>query len=193
MISRRILAAVALLCALVIPAQAQKTRAQLNSEIETSFPDNNFPLLLRSVTNDIVNSIMPTAPVTSGNLACFSGTTGLLQNCATPVLPGSLTINPTAGTLNPGFTVSQTGPASGSVVGPWSGNLIDTTFSSSVTGSANPWFDFGVWQTEVSAFRSNMTVGGPNLNGESSGNEKIPGLRDGYGGGSAGSFPKIWT
>jgi hypothetical protein len=45
--------------------------------------------------------------------------------------------------------------------------LIDTTFSSTVTGSTNPWFDFGVWQTEVSAFRSNLTVGGPNLNGES--------------------------
>jgi hypothetical protein len=167
MISRRILAAVALLCAPVIPAQAQKTRAQLNSEIGTSFPDNNFPLLLRNVTNDIVNSIMPTAPVTNGNVACFNGTTGLLQDCATPVLPGSLTLNPTAGTLNAGFTVNQTGPASGSVVGPWSGNLINTTFSSTVTGSTNPWFDFGVWQTEVSAFRSNLTVGGPNLNGES--------------------------
>jgi hypothetical protein len=90
MISRRILAAVALLCALVIPAQAQKTRAQLNTEIGTSFPDNNFPLLLRNVTNDIVNSIMPTAPVVSGNLACFSGTTGLLQDCGS--VPNTLTV-----------------------------------------------------------------------------------------------------
>jgi hypothetical protein len=47
---------------------------------------------------------MPAAPVTNGNIACFSGTTGLLQNCATPVLPGSLTLNPTAGTLNAGLT-----------------------------------------------------------------------------------------
>jgi hypothetical protein len=90
MISRRILAAVALLCAPVIPAHAQKTRAQLNTEIGTSFPDNNFPLLLRNVTNDIVNSIMPTAPVVSGNLACFSGTTGLLQDCGS--VPNTLTV-----------------------------------------------------------------------------------------------------
>jgi hypothetical protein len=97
MISRRILAAAALLCALVIPAHAQKTRAQLNTEIGTSFPDNSFPLLLRNVTNDIVNSIMPTAPVVSGNLACFSGTTGLLQDCGTA--PSSLLVQQTFSTL----------------------------------------------------------------------------------------------
>ncbi len=97
MISRRILAAAALLCALVIPAQAQKTKAQLNTEIGTSFPDNSFPLLLRNVTNDIVNSIMPAAPVVSGNLACFSGTTGLLQDCGTA--PSSLSVQQTFSTL----------------------------------------------------------------------------------------------
>jgi hypothetical protein len=86
MISRRILAAAALLWAFNAPAMAQSTKAALNSEITTQFPDNTVgsitPLKLRTVTSDIVNSIMPTAPVTAGNLACFSGTTGLLQDCA---------------------------------------------------------------------------------------------------------------
>lgn len=86
MISRSIFAALALLCALAIPAHAQKTKAQLNSEIGVLFPDNHAggvtPQILRNVTNDIVNSIMPTAPVVSGNLACFDGTTGLLKDCA---------------------------------------------------------------------------------------------------------------
>lgn len=85
MISRRIFAAVALLCAITAPAYAQKTKASLNTEIGVQFPDNTTFLItpsnLRTVTGDIVNSIMPTAPVVSGNLACFSGTTGLLQDC----------------------------------------------------------------------------------------------------------------
>lgn len=105
MISRRIFAALALLCALIAPAHAQKTKATLNAEIGVQFPDNTqgqiTPLNLRNVTGDIVNSIMPTAPVVSGNLACFNGTTGLLQDCGSapfasivliPPLPPSPTI-----------------------------------------------------------------------------------------------------
>ena len=98
MISRRIFAALALLCGLIAPAHAQKTKALLNTEIGVQFPDNTVnaitPLNLRNVTSDIVNSIMPTAPVTAGNLACFSGITGLLQDCGqapnvfTATLPG---------------------------------------------------------------------------------------------------------
>lgn len=84
MISRRIFAAVALLCAITVPAYAQKTKAQLNSEIGVNFPDNTqqqiLPLNLRNVGLDTVNSIMPTAPVASGNFASFNGTTGLLQD-----------------------------------------------------------------------------------------------------------------
>jgi hypothetical protein len=93
MLSRRIFAAVALLCALVLPAHAQKTKAQISTEIVTLFPDNVVgaitPTALRTVTNDIAISIMPTAPVVSGNLACFNGTTGLLQDCglAPPASP----------------------------------------------------------------------------------------------------------
>jgi hypothetical protein len=92
MILRHILAAV-LLCALTVPAHAQKTKTQLNTEIGTSFPDDNRPQVLRNVTNDIVNSIMPTAPVVSGNIACFNGTTGLLQDCAvSPAIIPSVTL-----------------------------------------------------------------------------------------------------
>lgn len=66
-------------------AHAQSTKAQLNTAITSTFIDNNVgaitPAGLRSVTSSIVNSIMPTSPVVSGNLACFNGTTGLLQDC----------------------------------------------------------------------------------------------------------------
>lgn len=66
-------------------AHAQSTKAQLNTEITATFIDNTVgaitPAGLRAVTSDIVNSIMPTAPVVTGNLACFNGTTGLLQDC----------------------------------------------------------------------------------------------------------------
>lgn len=90
MISRRILVAVALLCAVSAPSYAQKTKAMLNTEISVNFPDNTVgfitPSELRNTTLDIVNSIMPAAPVVAGNLACFSGTTGLLQDCGSSPL-----------------------------------------------------------------------------------------------------------
>lgn len=86
-----------LLSILVVPAHAQSTKAQLNSEITTRFPDNTVGAItltgLRMVTADIVNSIMPTAPVVPGNLACFNGTTGLLQDCGIP--PSTLVIGTT--------------------------------------------------------------------------------------------------
>lgn len=86
---RRILAALSMLCALygalaAVPAHAQKTKAQLNSEIGVSFPDNTVgaitPQILRNVIGDVVNSTMPTAPVVSGNFPSFNGTTGLLKD-----------------------------------------------------------------------------------------------------------------
>jgi hypothetical protein len=59
MISRRILAAFALLCA-VTPVYAQKTKAALTTEINTNWPDQTIgtitPALLRSTVLDIVNS-----------------------------------------------------------------------------------------------------------------------------------------
>lgn len=87
MIFRRILAALFVLCAFhAWPAHAQSTKAQLNAQIGVQFPDNTtfeiMPLNLRTVTESIVNSIMPNAPVTNGNLVCFNGTTGALEDCA---------------------------------------------------------------------------------------------------------------
>lgn len=91
MISRRFIAAVVLLCAMT-PAHAQKTKAQLNSEIGVLFPDNGSgvitPQILRNVTSDMVNAIMPTAPVSSGNIPSFNGSTGLLQDSGVPAGAG---------------------------------------------------------------------------------------------------------
>jgi hypothetical protein len=101
MISRRILATVAVLCMLIGPAHGQKTKAELNTEIGTSFPDSNpiTPSNLRNVASDIVNSIMPTAPVASGNLSCFSGTTGLLQDCGRSITLNDVKLGPNSSTL----------------------------------------------------------------------------------------------
>lgn len=82
---KKLLVVIAALLLWAGPSYAQKTKAQINTEIPTLLPDNTSgqitPLGLRTLTSDITNSIMPTAPVVSGNLACFSGTTGLLQDC----------------------------------------------------------------------------------------------------------------
>lgn len=97
-----------------------------------------------------------------------TGTSGatIPRNDTANIFSATQTINPPAASLSQGLVVNQSGPASGSSVGPWSGNLINATFSSTVTGSANPFADFGAWQTSASAFRVNFTVGGGNLNGE---------------------------
>jgi hypothetical protein len=103
MISRRILATAAVLCSLVAPTHAQKTKAQLNTEVSTTFPDNTTgsitPFGVRTFQNDLINSIMPTAPVVSGNLVCFNGTTGLLQDCgsAPTTVPLTVGVTPIAG------------------------------------------------------------------------------------------------
>jgi hypothetical protein len=86
MISRRILAAVALLCSFAAPAYAQKTKAAIIAEIPVLCPSGQLTgsctiTNAQQLWSDLANSIMPTAPVVSGNLACFNGTTGLLQDC----------------------------------------------------------------------------------------------------------------
>lgn len=81
------------------PAFAQKTKAQLTTEIGTTYPDNTIgsitPAGVRTYETDVLNSIMPTAPVVAGNLACFSGTTGLLQDCGSAPATVPLTIGTT--------------------------------------------------------------------------------------------------
>lgn len=72
MISRRIIATIALLCTGALPAHAQKTKAALTTEINTNWPDNSAgaitPALLRSTVLDAVNSYFDLNGGTS--LAC---------------------------------------------------------------------------------------------------------------------------
>lgn len=124
-------------------AFAQSTKAQLNSSINSNFPDNTTnaitPQNLRTVAAGIVNSIMPTAPVTAGNLACFDGTTGLLKDCAGSsgfTIGGPLTIDPTASTTNQGLVINQTLPFGSQSSGPYSGSL-STITNSGYTSTAS--------------------------------------------------------
>jgi len=163
MILRRILAALAVLYLLwpVAPVHAQKSKATLNAEISAQFPDNTLgqitPLNLRNVTGDIVNSIMPAAPVVSGNFASFSGTTGLLQDSGQGA--GGISLTPTSGTTNPGLTVTQTGPASGTPTGPVLFNSI-TLIDQGIAPNGSGLDSFGQIQDQVNALRVNMQVQG---------------------------------
>jgi hypothetical protein len=114
MILRRIIAAIALLSALAVqglpqPAQATCTapctRAQINADTAANFPDNNAgqitPSVVRTWQNNLVNSIMPVAPVVSGDQVCFNGTTGALQDCGgAPPPPNLITGNNTFTGIN---------------------------------------------------------------------------------------------
>lgn len=87
---------IALLCMGIAHAQPY-TKTQLNAQVGVNFPDNKShfitPLNARTVSDNIINSIMPNAPVINGDLACFNGTTGLLQDCG--LAPGGVTIGET--------------------------------------------------------------------------------------------------
>ncbi|MCK1578564.1 hypothetical protein IVB03_02940 [Bradyrhizobium sp. 168] len=109
------------------PAFGQKTKAQLNTEVGTTFPDQSTgqitPSGVRTFQSDVINSIMPTAPVVSGNFSCFNGTTGLLQDCGTSpsniAIPNSNLVtgpaNTVKGSLN-GTTTSDLAIASCSAI-----------------------------------------------------------------------------
>lgn len=115
---RKILALFTLLLAVVSPVHAQSTKAALQTEINTPFADNTTGLItpskMRTVPSDIVNSIMPTAPVVSGNPTCFNGTNGLLKGCGVaPNVLGAATGTSLAfGGCIPGAgTLCTSGPA----------------------------------------------------------------------------------
>lgn len=114
MISRRTPAAFALLCAIVAPAHAQKTKSALISEINTNWPDQSTqaitPLLLRSTVVDIVNSYYDLNGGTSLACAAHQWVAALPTlssvTCAQPAftdISGTLAAtqipNPTASTL----------------------------------------------------------------------------------------------
>src|SRR6266550_2360770 len=81
---KRLLLALALL--LPSAAHAQSTKAALTTEINTNLASAQSggitAVQLRTTFLDMLNSIMPTAPVVTGDFACFDGTTGLLKDCA---------------------------------------------------------------------------------------------------------------
>jgi hypothetical protein len=110
--------------AITAPADAQQTKAQLNSAITMQFPDQNNGFItsqnLRSVTSGIVNSIMPTAPVGNNDLAVYDGTTGLLKDGGPPISIPSQTINADAGI---------------SLGGTCNGTALNCTVASTSTGS----------------------------------------------------------
>lgn len=121
-------AAVAAALTLAGPAHAQKTKAEISAEITTLFPDNTVgaitPLALRTVTNDIAISIMPTAPVVANNTACFDGTTGLLKDCGVP--PSLLIVGTTAITsgISNGLLYNNAGTLANTAAVP--GGLLNT-------------------------------------------------------------------
>lgn len=144
---KKLLVVIAALSLWAGPSLAQSTKAQINTEITTNFPDNTSgqitPLGLRTVTSDIVNSIMPTAPVVSGNLACFSGTTGLLQDCGivpSLLVPGTTKIIPSTsnGLLYASATFLQSLPTAANGILKTDGGGIPSISSSLPSGLVFP-------------------------------------------------------
>jgi hypothetical protein len=122
-----------LLSLLATQAVAQSTKAALNTEIDTNFPNNTTglitPSILRTTTKDVVNSIMPTAPVTNNNIASFDGTTGLLKD--------SGVTSTASGTGNLCLTTSCTmvTPALGTPASGVATNLTGLPISTGLTGA----------------------------------------------------------
>lgn len=89
-------------------AHAQSTKAALTTEINTNLassqPGGITALQTRTTLLDIINSIMPTAPVVANNSVCFSGTTGLLKDCGVAAGITALTGDVTA--TGPGSVAS---------------------------------------------------------------------------------------
>ena len=115
------LSLLALLAFTPAPAHAQSTKAALTTEINTNFADNTSnaitAAIMRTTITDIINSVMPTAPVTTGNLACFDGTTGLLKDCASA--PTSYVLSSgsnNAGTVALTNTTNSTSATTGALV-----------------------------------------------------------------------------
>jgi hypothetical protein len=108
---KKLLVALFLLCPAI--AQAQNTKAALTTEINTNFASGVAggitAATMRQTQLDILNSIMPTAPVGAGNLACYSGTTGLLSDCG---------LVPSAVIFNAAANVVWAGPTTGSAAAP---------------------------------------------------------------------------
>lgn len=120
-----------------------------------------------------------TACPSSGSANIIIGSTGITSGTTTRLLydlagvvqessvlsltaGGPLSINPTAASVNQGFSVTQTSPTSGSMTGPLSYNLLNVTHSIGVTGSCATI----PCTSNASAFRVNMAIGNSNASGQ---------------------------
>lgn len=143
---KRIIICAALLLGSLFPAAAQSTKAQLNTEVSTNFPDNSTglitPAILRTTVNDFISSWQQATTVNAQvgtTYAIVVGDYGKLVtfNNANPVsvtLPqatgsfttfnvfvknlgaGTVTITPTTSTINGGATLSLTSGNSAQIV-----------------------------------------------------------------------------
>lgn len=143
---KRILAALGILLALAMPAYAQtgssQTPTQLNTEVNTNFPNNTTGLITPAVVRQMLLDMIASSP----NL-----TTG-------GTLTGNLTINPTTGTTIQALTTNQTGPASTITTGPLFYNLITVTNPTSVTGPST--LTNGMLNAEARGFHVEMIDSG---------------------------------
>lgn len=135
---KKLLAALCGLLLLAAPAHAQSTKAQLNTEVSTNFPDNTTgaitPAILRTTTNDLIASFQQATRVNAqsgttytvligdyGNLVTFTNgspvavtlpqatvTFATFSFYALNLGAGTVTITPTTSTINGAATLALT-------------------------------------------------------------------------------------
>lgn len=115
---RKIISALAVLCALAAPVQAQKTKAALVTEITTNWPDNTSgaitPAILRSTVIDIVNSYYDLAGNTSAPCAAHQWVAALPTlssiSCTQPAIGdlASIAANSVVGSIAGGTPAALT-------------------------------------------------------------------------------------
>jgi Pectate lyase superfamily protein len=115
MISRRIIAATALLCMFLAPAHAQQNKAALTAEVNANWPDNVVgaitPAILRSTVIDIINSYYDLNGNTSLGCAAHQWVLGL------PTLSSIACSRPNFSDLSGSISPSQIPPPTATTLG----------------------------------------------------------------------------